>query len=619
MFVPTDPQRSLFECEFLLPPKKADRLKKSWAEPFRKRVLPLIDEEVFRDAFSGTTGRPNKSIRLLVGVHLLKEWNDLTDEQVLDQLEYNLQWHYALGLESGTAHLCQKTLHNFRVKLMESDRAQEVFAGVTRALAKADGLGLGRQRLDSTHVLSNIAVLTRLGLFVETVTHFLEELRKKAAVAYESLAAGYGRRYLDREGYFSDVKREQAQRRLPVVAQDVYELVLTFKDNKAISALPAFGLLLRLFEEQCEVVDEKEQDDRGDDGEDGGSIERGGANHVKVREPKTIASDSLQSPHDPDATYGHKGKGYEVQVSETCEEDNPYQVITGTSVNGAHESDQKAVSPMLDQLEASEMAPEELLADTGYGSGANIVECAERNVDLHAPVRDPDASKPTDHFAAPVCEEAVAQANSEAGSVAPAMGESAAQSQHGSEHEEPSAGDVAVQAPGDPDAVAPIETAAAESERPVGLEEFSFDATFQRALSCPGDNEPKEQHMAGGQLYAVFSSVDCSSCPLASGCPTRLLASGDRLLRRAPATIATEVRQYEQQQPAFKERYRKRSGVESTNQELKGRHGLRDLRVRGELRVELCVRLKSLALNAKRAVQYHVSQMMSVEPCPCSP
>ncbi len=264
------------------------------------------------------------------------------------------------------------------------------------------------------------------------------------------------------------------------------------------------------------------------------------------------------------------------------------------------------------------MLPEELLADTGYGSGANIVECAERNVDLHAPVRDPDAPKPTEHFAAPVCEEVAAQAVSEPGSVAPAIGESVAQSPHESEHEEHRPDDVPVQPPSEPDDGAPLETTAVELELPSGLEEFTFDATFQHALCCPGGKPPADQHMAGGQLFAVFSSVDCSSCPLASRCPTRLLANGDRQLRRAPATIATEVRQYEQQQPAFKERYRKRSGVESTNQELKGRHGLGDLRVRGEPRVELGVRIKSLALNAKRAVQYHVSQMVAVGPCPCS-
>jgi len=41
---------------------------------------------------------------------------------------------------------------------------------------------------------------------------------------------------------------------------------------------------------------------------------------LQLKEGKKISGSSLQSPHDPDATYGHKGKGYEVQLAETCEE-----------------------------------------------------------------------------------------------------------------------------------------------------------------------------------------------------------------------------------------------------------------------------------------------------------
>ena len=41
----------------------------------------------------------------------------------------------------------------------------------------------------------------------------------------------------------------------------------------------------------------------------------------------------MQTPHDPEVTYsGHKGKGYEVEVSETCEEGNAVQVITHVEV-----------------------------------------------------------------------------------------------------------------------------------------------------------------------------------------------------------------------------------------------------------------------------------------------
>ncbi len=571
MFRKTDPQRSLLECEFLLPPEKKERLRKSWAHPFRERVLPLIDEEVFRDAFCKDNGRPNKSLRLLLSLHLLKEWNDLTDEQVLDQLEYNLQWQYALGIESQSAHTCQKTMHNFRVLLMGSGRAQKEFEKLTRSLAEADGVKLPLQRLDSTHVLSNIAVLTRLGLFVETVTHFLKEHRREDPEAFEALDEGYTRRYLDREGYFSDAKREQARRRLPVVAEDVYALVSTFETDVTVRAMPSFELLKRLFEEQCEVVQADDQDDDSKSNEGGGSD---GGLRVQVVEPKTVASDSLQSPHDPDATYGHKGKGYEVQVSETCSDDNPYQVITGTSVNGAHDSDQKAVVPMLDQLDESGMKPERVQADTGYGSGENIVESAKRGVNLQAPVQDPNAPKATEHFKAPVEQTQASSSDKEV-------------------EEEPT-----------------------ESVT-MGLEEFTFNKTFERVESCPSGHAPTRQEMSGGVVFAVFSATVCSLCPMASRCPTRPLANGDRQFRRAPSTIATECRQAEQQTAAFKDSYRKRSGIESTNQELKGRHGLGELRIRGKPRVELSVTLKALALNVKRAMDYHVFNMAKCAPASC--
>ena len=75
------------------------------------------------------------------------------------------------------------------------------------------------------------------------------------------------------------------------------------------------------------------------------------------------------------------------------------------------------------------MLPQALLADTGYGSGANIVACAEREVDLLAPVQDPNAPVPPEPFAQAITQEAEAQAEprvratgSEAGAAGPGAG-----------------------------------------------------------------------------------------------------------------------------------------------------------------------------------------------------
>lgn len=137
--------------------------------------------------------------------------------------------------------------------MLESNRSRLVFERVTRGLAEADGLKLGRQRLDSPHVISNIARLTRLTLFVETVTNFLRALRRDLPAKLEFLDAGYVHRYLEREGYFADAKRRQVRRRIRAVASDIYRLVVAFQDDEDVSSLPAYALFNRLFTEQCEV------------------------------------------------------------------------------------------------------------------------------------------------------------------------------------------------------------------------------------------------------------------------------------------------------------------------------------------------------------------------------
>jgi IS5 family transposase len=578
MFRKTNPQTTLFESQFLVSREKAARMAKSWAEPFRLRVLPLVDEEAFRSAFCEDNGRPNTSIRLLVGLHLLRDWHDMTDAEVVEQLEYNMLWHYALGVEPNSAHVSEKTLWTFRKRLKESDRAQAMFVGITRGLAEADGLLLGRQRLDSTHVVPNIAILTRLGLFVETITAFLTELRRVLPASFATVPAGYVKRYLDREGYFSDAKRSQAPRRLVAVAQDVLALHDRFAADAAVAVLPGFVTLRRLLTEQCTIVDVDPNDpsagggnsDAGDpDGGDGEPTESGRRVRVRqanLREGKEVGGDSLQTPYDTDATYGHKGKGYEVQLSETCNPDNPYQIITAVAVNGAHESDQKAVVPMLDRLEAAKMTPMELIADTGYGSGANIVAAAQRGVELVARVQDPDAVAPMDPMATPVSE-----------APAPVVAEAAA---------------------------------AAPFVANLGYGDFAFDTTCQTVLCCPAGFEARAQHMAGGQLIARFSAENCLDCPLAGVCPLRELANGDRQLRQSPTQIATELRQVEQHQAPFKERYAIRSGIESTNNEIKNAQGLGDLRVRGKSQVTLAATLKAAAVNVKRAVMYRVRLML---------
>ena len=108
---------------------------------------------------------------------------------------------------------------------------------------------------------------------------------------------------------------------------------------------------------------------------------------IALREPREVRSDSLQSPHDPQVTYsGHKGKGYEVQVAETCESDNAVQMITHVEVTPSSGSDSVVTTRVIDELSERGIGPSELWADTSYGSGRNGWEAERRGTELVSPV-----------------------------------------------------------------------------------------------------------------------------------------------------------------------------------------------------------------------------------------
>jgi len=55
----------------------------------------------------------------------------------------------ALDVDPDEAHCCQKTLHNFRAKLMASEADALVFRSLTDRILAALGVDIGKPRLDS--------------------------------------------------------------------------------------------------------------------------------------------------------------------------------------------------------------------------------------------------------------------------------------------------------------------------------------------------------------------------------------------------------------------------------------------------------------------------------------
>jgi hypothetical protein len=170
MYRKRDSQSSLFGTSNLMPESKTDRLAKTWAAPFRERALPLIEEDELAHLYCADNGRPNRPVQTVFGVLLLKEMQALTDAEALEQLEFNVLWHHALDLTLEEAHLPQKTLHNFRARLMADDQGQLAFQATTGRILAALGTEVGGKVAATTAATSLTAADFDLGEEAEGVS-----------------------------------------------------------------------------------------------------------------------------------------------------------------------------------------------------------------------------------------------------------------------------------------------------------------------------------------------------------------------------------------------------------------------------------------------------------------
>lgn len=119
-----------------------------------------------------------------------------------------------------------------------------------------------------------------------------------------------------------------------------------------------------------------------------------GPEEIALKEPRKILSSSLQNPSDPNAGYdAHKGQGYQVQVMETyCNSkeeslrEKTLNLISHVEVEPAHVSDVHALIPALESTKERGLAPQEVLADSLYGSDENREKTKELDVEVISPV-----------------------------------------------------------------------------------------------------------------------------------------------------------------------------------------------------------------------------------------
>jgi len=349
----------------------------SWHNLFRREVLMRIDEEIFKPLYCDNNGTPNASIRVLVGMMILKEGQGWSDEQLFEQCNYNLLVRSALGLMNlNDAVPVASTYYLFRRRIVEYNREKgvDLFKACQQKITQSQVLEFnvsGKQiRMDSKLIGSNIAWYSRYELVHETLRLFIEEggehiykhsFSSQMLSLIKSIEGEKGEKVIYRS------TRSEIEERFLALGK------LAFVFLKLFAKYPCgqYLTLQSVFEQQYKL---------------------GKGKVVLAREKEKISSHSIQSPHDTDCHFreknGEKVKGYSINVTETCREKEDMNtpslnLITDVQVEVASMADNKFLKESILQTEeVLDHSVEKVYADGAYNSEENQEFAATNNKEL---------------------------------------------------------------------------------------------------------------------------------------------------------------------------------------------------------------------------------------------
>jgi hypothetical protein len=412
-----------------------------------------------------------------------------------------------------------------------------VFDHIRDSAIKRLGLSVSHQRLDSTHIISNIRLRGRVALFTNTIDLFLKSLDKDHFARVPVKIREWHTQ--EPEGWFGLGPAEQ-KIKLEELAEYLYELIHIFEKDELGEP---YQLLTRLFSEQCESRENPK-----------------GPPNIEVK--KKTEGLTLQSPYDPDASYGHKGPGYSLHITETCNNKENPEIITDYEVHDAARSDKGKALSVIERLAGCK--PDTLFADGGYPSPPSALKVQEQEIEFIVPVdrsRLPDEVVGRDHF----------QFNPEG-----------------------------------------LVARCPQGHTPIDHRVLSGNNSTRRSLHA----------IFNGALCRICTMLD--RCPVrapnhrSKGCSPRDTV-GDFRLEITPEIRLRDHMYALQQTTEWKDRYRIRAGIEATNSELKRAHGIGRLRVRRLPKVCFAVACKIIACNIKRwAKAAALSPKRSLQGCMAS-
>lgn len=253
----------------------------------------------------------------------------------------------------------------------------------------------------------------------------------------------------------------------------------------------------------------------------------------------------LQSPYDPEMHYSTKRQmewsGYKVHVTETCDEDAAH-LVTHVMTTPAMQPDMASTADIHQRLAAKDLLPSEHFVDSAYVDAALLVGSRrDHGVSLEGPVR------------------AVARRRTKA--------EQAYEQRH-----------------------------------------FAIDWERER-VTCPQGKasvtwRSSLDEAGAPRICSVFSRTDCGACDVRALCTPAKDARRSVYFHPRPEYEALNAARARMHDPAWKERYHIRAGIEGTLSQGVRAFGMRQSRYIGLAKTGLQQACTAAAMNVSRAVRW---------------
>jgi hypothetical protein len=361
-------QQSFFNSINELPEKLQKRLKNSWSGAFYDEVFIRISEDPYAVLYADVPSRPNVPVNILVGLEILKAGNGWSDEELYDNVCYNVQVRHALGLHNlGEAYFGMRTIYVFRHRLVKhmqqtgENLFEQTFEQITTEQLAKFSLKTNHQRIDSTQIASNIREMSRLQLLVEVLQRVHRMLSEAEQSHWETEFAPYLKGTSGQYTYRLKGKGSQ-QPHLEAIGTLMSRLVTELADD--YQNHETYQVLLRVFNEHF---------NQSDDG-------------IGPKNGSDLSASNLQSPDDLEASYRHKRDesyiGYVANITETSHAENDFQLVLKVQVEPNTTDDAKMLVEIVPELK-NKHSLERMDADGGYGSPAVDEVMADHKVELH--------------------------------------------------------------------------------------------------------------------------------------------------------------------------------------------------------------------------------------------